>query len=160
MITSLARSGNHYISTIRVSMFTKLGRMVIYLDGLVPITTHDCLITWSCKITWQTKTIISPSTVPMVTKLGRMVVYLGGLLTIIKSYNDLITWSCKVTWQTKTISTLPEWLWPSNLARWWNTTKTFHSKSYLIFQSHGFVRSRDILSTLYLHFRKTSGHEA
>ena len=29
-------------------------------DGLLPIKPHDPSITWSCEITWQTKTIISP----------------------------------------------------------------------------------------------------
>ena len=38
----------------------KLGRMVAYLDRLHPIKSNDPLITWSCKITWQTKIIISP----------------------------------------------------------------------------------------------------
>ena len=41
-------------------MATKFGRMVTYLDGLLPIKSHDSLIMWSCKITWHTKIIISP----------------------------------------------------------------------------------------------------
>ena len=40
-------------------MATKLGWIIIYLDGLLPIKSHDPLITWSCKITWQAKIIIS-----------------------------------------------------------------------------------------------------
>ena len=47
------------ISTTEVPMVTKLGRMVTYIDGLLPIKPHDPLITWSCKIMWQTKNIIS-----------------------------------------------------------------------------------------------------
>ena len=84
---------------------TKLGRVVTYHEGLPPIKSHDPLITWSCKITWQTKFIITPlPKVAMTRKLGRMVTltYLEGLLTI-KSHNALITWSCKFTWQTKVI---------------------------------------------------------
>ena len=46
----------HYIPTINVTMATKLGRM--YRDGLLPIKPHDALITWSCEIKWQNKTII------------------------------------------------------------------------------------------------------
>ena len=30
-------------------MATRLGRMVIYLDGLLPIKSHGLLITWSCR---------------------------------------------------------------------------------------------------------------
>ena len=41
---------NHYICTIRVSMATKLGGMMTYLDGLLPIKSDDPLITWPCKI--------------------------------------------------------------------------------------------------------------
>ena len=33
-------------------------RMETYLDGLLPIKSHDPLITWSCKITWQIKFFI------------------------------------------------------------------------------------------------------
>ena len=49
---------DHYIFTTIVSMDTKLGKKVIYLDELLPITSHDPLITWSYKFTWETKIII------------------------------------------------------------------------------------------------------
>ena len=39
---------NHYISTIRVPMATKLGRMVTHLDELAPTKSHHLLITWFC----------------------------------------------------------------------------------------------------------------
>ena len=42
-------------------MATKLWRMVTYLHALLAIKSHDHFITWSCPITWQTKTNISPS---------------------------------------------------------------------------------------------------
>ena len=64
------------ISTTRVTMTTKLDRMVTYFETLKKksyihinenltwwVTTyklHQPLITWSCKIKWKTKTIISP----------------------------------------------------------------------------------------------------
>ena len=50
---------NHYISTTTVFMATKHGRMVT-LEKLLLIKLYDRLIMWSCKITWQTKTSISP----------------------------------------------------------------------------------------------------
>ena len=34
-----------------MSMATKLGRMITYLDGLPPIKPDYVLITWPCKIT-------------------------------------------------------------------------------------------------------------
>ena len=41
-------------------MATKVGRVVTYHEGLPPIKSHDRLITWSCKITGQTKFVITP----------------------------------------------------------------------------------------------------
>ena len=41
---------NHHISITRVSMTTKLGRMIASLDGLLPIMSHDPLIIWPCEI--------------------------------------------------------------------------------------------------------------
>ena len=39
---------------------TKRWRLVTYCDGLTPIMLNDFLITWSCKIMWQTETAVSP----------------------------------------------------------------------------------------------------
>ena len=41
-------------------MVTKLGKMMTYTKGLLPIKLLDPLLMWSCEITQQTKTIISP----------------------------------------------------------------------------------------------------
>ena len=38
------------MSIARVSMATKLGKMITSLDGLLPIMSHDPLITWPCEI--------------------------------------------------------------------------------------------------------------
>ena len=40
-------------------MSTKLENMLAYLDGLLPIKSHDPFIIWSCEMKWQTKTITS-----------------------------------------------------------------------------------------------------
>ena len=40
----------HHISITRVSMATKIGRIITFLDGLLPIVSHDPLITWPCEI--------------------------------------------------------------------------------------------------------------
>ena len=41
-------------------MATKLGRMVTNLERLLPKKLLYPLVTWSSKVTWKTKTIISP----------------------------------------------------------------------------------------------------
>ena len=41
---------NHHISITRMSMGTRLGRMIASLDGLLPVMLHDPLITWPCEI--------------------------------------------------------------------------------------------------------------
>ena len=65
---------NHYISTISVSGYQTCQdgnlpwssimacyeRIVTCLEGLTHINLMDPLVKWSCKITWQTKAIISP----------------------------------------------------------------------------------------------------
>ena len=48
------------VSNTIVPMVTKLGRIVTNLEWLPPIKLFEPLMTWSCKIMWQTKTIISP----------------------------------------------------------------------------------------------------
>ena len=55
LVTSLRQdhqtNENHYICPTIVPMATKLGRMLTYLVGLLPIKSHDPLITWYCDIT-------------------------------------------------------------------------------------------------------------
>ena len=84
-------------------MATKLGRKVIHHDRLLPINFHDPPITWSCEITWKTKTIISPLSQWLRPRnlVGWWLILKGS-----NSHNVLITWSCKVTWQTKIIRSL------------------------------------------------------
>ena len=106
LVTSLRqdhlRNYNHYISITRVPMATKLGKMITYLDWLLLIKSHDPLISWSCKITLQNKTTISPLSerlwLPNLAGWYRS--YLDGPAPI-KSRHPLITWSCEITWQTK-----------------------------------------------------------
>ena len=78
-----------------MAVTTKLCKMIIYIDGLLPINPwlssngfarpHDKL-----------KPLYSTATVPMATKLGRMLTYLEVFLTI-NLYNALTARSCKVT---------------------------------------------------------------
>ena len=64
LLTSLGQphvtnENNYFSTTTPLLMATKLGRMVTYLDGLLPIKSHDPLITWSCEIPGQIKSTIS-----------------------------------------------------------------------------------------------------
>ena len=96
---------------------TNFGRLVTYLDGLLPIKSHDPLITWSPEITWKTKTIISPM-LRCLRAMGKVMTYHKGLSQV-KPYDPFIMWSCEITWQTKSIIfLLPKCAWPSNLVRW------------------------------------------
>ena len=88
----------------------------------------------------------------MVTKLGRMITYLYGI--------TLITWSSKTTWQTKIItSSLPQFLWPPNLAGWQPIFMGPCAQSNMTCWSHGLIRSRsrDNLKLFYLHYHSAYG---
>ena len=80
-------------------MAIKFGRILTYINELVPIKSYDTLITWSCEIPFQIKTFISPPTQCLwPPNMVRCWHTFRGLL-IINSFNALIMWSCKVTWQ-------------------------------------------------------------
>ena len=51
---------NWNISTTSLPMATKLGRMRTSLEWLLPIKSHDHIIKWSSKVTWQTEIIMYP----------------------------------------------------------------------------------------------------
>ena len=125
-------------------MATKYDRMMTYLKWLLPVKLPEPLVSWSCKITWQTKTIISllPQC-PQPQNLGGWLVTYHELLPPMKSHNHLITWSCKMTWQSKTVlSTLPQCLWPLSLEAWWLTMAGFHPQNYATLWSRDLVKSR------------------
>ena len=48
-----------HISTTRALIAAKLGRIVTYLDVILPLKLIGPLVTWSYQINWQTKTIRS-----------------------------------------------------------------------------------------------------
>ena len=51
--------GKRYIWTSAGPMATKLDRVVGYNAGLLSIKSHNLLITWSYKVTWQMKNVIN-----------------------------------------------------------------------------------------------------
>ena len=83
-----------------VPIATKLCRMVTYRDGPLPLKSIDHLITWSCKVTWQTKIIISllqQRFWPPNLAGWKLTLMASCLKSLIK---PLITLSCEITWQT------------------------------------------------------------
>ena len=69
--------------TTALSLASKLCRFVTYLEGLLPIKTHEPFTTWSREFMWQTRTVISLYLhyhVPINTKLWRVVTYLERVL--------------------------------------------------------------------------------
>ena len=81
---------NYYISISRMPLTTKLSKMLDYIELLPPIESHKPSMMWSCKITWQTRSIISP--LPQCLWPPNLV---GWWLTLRFSY----------TWSQKTLST-------------------------------------------------------
>ena len=131
-------------------MTTKLGKMVTYLEGLLPIKLNDALIMWSSKITWKTKTIISP--IPQCLWPPNLAGQYLERLPPMKLLDPLVTWPCKIMWQA-IISSLPQRLWPPHLARLWLTLS--HSFPW----SSRLERPRDNLKPLYLHYHSAHGHQ-
>ena len=54
-----------YISTTRMLMAIKFGRIVTYFERLLAIQSFYAFITWFYKVTWQTKIIYPQPLVPM-----------------------------------------------------------------------------------------------
>ena len=113
-------TNQNHISSTRVPMPTKLGRMVTYFERLRK--SHFTLWSRFCKVTWQTKIIIWPQLVCLWLQTWQNDNLRWLVPTYIKLHHPLITMSCKITWQTKTIiSPLAQCIWPPNLLGWWYT---------------------------------------
>ena len=142
----LCNHQKHYVTTANISKF---GRVMAYHKGPPPIKLLGLLVTWSCKITWFIRIIISVQ--PQ---------WLWPFWLWPTCHGGVLSWGTfthkatrpMVKWQTKTIiSPRSKCLWPPNLAEWWLTFRGFWSKSYMIFWSHGLARSREKLKPLYPH---------
>ena len=60
VLWNLVTNRNNYISTTTLPMIFKLAKLVTCHEGLLPIFLLHHLVTWSCKIMWETKTIMPP----------------------------------------------------------------------------------------------------
>ena len=92
-VESCSSATAKHIVTTTLSMATKLNKVVTYHEGLPLIKWHDP-VTWSCKITWKTKTIITP--LPQCLWPWNLA---GWWLTIRDSYSwsHVTLWSCVLT---------------------------------------------------------------
>ena len=127
-------------------MATELGRVMTYLEWFLPIKSHDHIITWSYKITWQTNINIYPfKTMSIAINFGRVGIY-NGEFPSIKSPDPLITWSCKFMQNIlAAVSLLPQGLYPLKLAKWWLTIRNLNPLIHTTLWTRGHVRSRDKL---------------
>ena len=101
--------GKRYIWTFARPMATKLDRVVGYNAGLLSIKSHNLLITWSYKVTWQMKNVIWLK--------GDL--WLGVICPTTKPQIPSITWLREFTWQINfVISLLPRGLSLLNLIGW------------------------------------------
>ena len=145
---------NHYISTFIMPVATNAGRLVIFYEELRFINSHNSLITYSCKVMWNIRFVmsllqqrhwppnltsthkvthpiqhcISSTTIPEATKVSN-VVSLIKMLPIIKAHEHLNYWLCEITWQIKKIkSDLSQYLLSPNFSGWWLTARKSQPK--------------------------------
>ena len=125
---------NKWIKKIKKNYHNAYGRQAWQSSDfpweLRPRKSLDALVTWSCKITWQTKNIPTIR-VAMATTFDRIATWVKGFLPI-KSHKALNMWSWKITWQTKIIIVpLPWSLWP-----WFSTHKVTWRLDHVFLQDH------------------------
>ena len=102
------------ISPLTLSMATTLGRIMTYLERLLAIKSHVPLVMWSCKMTWQTKIIISPQ--PQCLWPRNLSWWWPSLR------GSWITWCYEIKFQFKnSLSPLPKCVSLPNLPGWWLT---------------------------------------
>ena len=114
--------------------------VVTYRERVLSIKLYDTLITWSYKITWQTKTIACP----LPQSLWPLKLKGWYELLLIKSFNPLIIWSYEVTLETKAILYLhhcsacghQNWQNAADLSKEVPTHKISWLFSHMILQNH------------------------
>ena len=106
---------------------TKLGKLVTCHEGLPPIMLLHPLVTWSCKILWQTKIII------LCHKIRQ-----DGALPLLSfthkvkwPYNHVILWDRITNFLVYIVSPRPQCLWPQSVAGWWLTLIDFYPQSQM-----------------------------
>ena len=106
-------NSNHYIFTTTVPMVTKPEKLVTCHEGLLPIMILHPLVTWFCKIMWQTKTIfylLPQNLCPQ--NLAGWWLNLTAFYPQSQMTNHVVL---EITWQIKNISPLSQCLRPQGL---------------------------------------------
>ena len=126
-------------------MATKRGRMMTSLEWPLPIKSHDHIITWSCKITWQTKIITNPLTQRLwLSSLAGGIIQWGvSFQEVTRSFDHVVLqghvnyFSCCITTTTRPVT--------AKLGtKWWLTMQNFNHLSQTTFLTSDHVRSRKV----------------
>ena len=138
------------IST-RAPMTTRLGKMVTCLEGLLSIKSYDALITWSCKITSQTKNLYQYNTYGHQSWQG------GDIQSVVTcSFNHMVLWGhvtnsiCHTSTCTRPMVTKH-----GKVVTYCESLLPINSQNPV---NMGHVMSRDKLTTFYLHYHNAYGH--
>ena len=126
-----------YISTYARFMATKLGRVVGSNADLLFIKSHNLLITWWHKVTWQIKNVLNSLSLDCRYKTWQKGgLWLGVTCPTTKPHIPLITWLREFAWQMNfVISLFPRGLLLLNLTRWWLIMRGHHSQSSVVLKS-------------------------
>ena len=125
---SLIKLNNPLITWSLISpqppMVTALGRMVTYLEGLLPTKSHE---PWSRVLT-KLHDKIRPLYLHYYSVYRHQTWQDGDLTQRVPTHKvtkPLVTWVCKIAWQTKSIHlfALPQCPWPPNVAGWWRSMR-------------------------------------
>ena len=155
-LLSLDTQANVFVKATLIVKFCMCEYDIPYALEKMIMAGLSVLITWSSKITWQTKTIISP--LPQCLKPW-MITHIGGLLSI-EWHDPLIMQSSQITRQTKTIiSSLWKCLSPRNLEWYWLTLRGSYPCSHTTLYLRGLTTSRSKLKMLYLYYHNTYGQQ-
>ena len=120
VLQSHVTSKYHYISATRVPMATKLDRMVTHFARLLTVKAFYGFITWSRKVTWQTKIIIylQPECLWLQTRQN------DKLPGWVPTYSHTNFWSRDLARSRDKLKPLYlpyQCLWLTNLLGWWYT---------------------------------------
>ena len=158
-------------------MTTKLGMLVTYLEQLLSVKSHDHIITWFCKITWQTKIIyLLPQCLPNLAGWGYILWWRGVVVITTAQLHSTKPEHrfCTVSNPACNVSEIRDGkdtvVLTGNKAKRLSlvnhTTKTLHHhhtvRNFLV-QSHnalqpsGLARSHEKLDLLYLYYHRTYG---
>ena len=136
----------------------KSWQMLTYIDWLLPIKSHDHITMRSCKITWQTKIIISINTMSLAINLSRLgIQWRFPFHKVTRAFDHVVLqvhvkyFSCFITTVTRTMAT--------KLVKWYLALRNFNPLSHTSLWTCGHVRLLNKLKTIYLYYYNTYGHQ-